>query len=64
MLDQFKPPQVKYLTNEWEEFSEAIKTPKENPNADQTSKFKTPEPSQKIVETVNPLQRVPTIHEK
>lgn len=45
MLDQSKPSQVKGLMNEWEEFSEAIKTPKENPNTDQASSFQTPEPS-------------------
>ena len=47
-----------------EEFSKVIKTPKENPNTDQATSFQTPEHSQKIVETVNPLQRVPAMHDK
>ena len=50
--------------NEWEEFSQAIKIPKEKPGTDQASSFQTPEPLQKIVETINLLQRVPVMHEK
>ena len=64
MLDQSKPSQVRDLVNEWEEFSQEIKTSKENPNIDHTSSFQTPEPSQKIVEIVNPLQRVLAVHDK
>ena len=64
ILDQSSSPQTKDLIDEWKEFSEAIKTPKENPYTNQETSFKTPEHSQKIVETVNPLQRVPAMHDK
>ena len=58
-IDQSKKSQTKNFSSEWEEFSEAIKTPKAN-----VSSFQTPEHSQKIVETVNPLQKVPENHDR
>ena len=52
------------MSSEWDEFSEAIKTPKTNPNADQVTNFQTPEHSQKLVETITPLQQVPETHDR
>ena len=52
------------MSSEWDEFSEAIKTPKDNPNVDKVISFQTPEHSQKIVETVNPLQQFPETHDR
>ena len=64
MVDQFKSSQGKDLVNEWEQFSQAIKTPKEKVNTDQAASFQTLETSQKIVETVKPLQRIPATQSK
>ena len=45
ILDQSSSPQIKYLIDEWKDFSEEIKTPKENPNTNQAMNFQTPEHS-------------------
>ena len=63
-LDQSKKSQTKNFSSEWEDFSEVIKTPKADPNTEQVTSFQTPENSQKIVETVNPLQQVLETHDR
>lgn len=52
------------MNSEWDEFSEAIKTLKTNPNTDQATSFQTPEHSQKLVEIVAPLQQVLETHDR
>ena len=47
--DQSKSSEGKDLVNEWEQFSQAIKTSKGKVNTGQATGFQTPETSQRIV---------------